>query len=965
MKRFTLLHASFFTVCAFLSAQENQNQKTVIGRERLLMDNGWRFAFGNATDTKKDFNYSTGYFSYLTKAGYGDGPAAKDFDDRAWRKIDLPHDWAAELPFDQKAGYSHGFKTVGRNFPETSIGWYRKSFFVPSSDMGRRISIEFDGVHRNSIVWVNGFYLGETHSGYYGFQYDISEYLNYGGENVVVVRADATFEEGWYYEGAGIYRHVWLNKTSPLHMKPYGIFITSEILDTQSELTVRAEIVNQNNTGESFYILFSVVDTEGKIISSETINRLFLRAGEEKQYFKKITVAQPILWSIDMPYLYRLVTEVKKGDWVADKTETNFGIRTLKFDPNEGFFMNGKHVLLKGTNNHQDHAGVGVALPDALQEFRIKQLKAMGSNAYRCSHNPPTPELLDACDRLGMLVLDENRLMGVNEEHLAMLKNMILRDRNHPSVFVWSLGNEEWAIESNITGARVTSTMQDYAHRLDSSRLVTTAISGGCGQGTSTVLDVMGFNYMRQCNIDEYHNNLPGQPGMGTEETTTRMTRGIYKTDSIKGYMMATDRVPAGHSIEDGFNFYEERPFLAGLFFWTGFDYRGEPHPFGWPQVNSQCGIVDLCGFPKDPFFYLKANWSDEPVLHILPHWNWKGSEGSPIKVWAYSNCDEVELFLNSKSLGRKKIVKNSHLEWTVYYQPGTLLAKGFKNDKVISIEKTETTDNPFGIKLEIDRQVIHADGEDVSVITVKVSDKNGRLVPTADNEIYFSLDGPGKIIGVGNGDPSSHEPDKFVDSVGQVTVENLKFQTMARGSIYSETHLDFDDSTWPPAVDDQGNYAVKLKDSSKVVIIRGTFNMPVLTKNAEITLWPKSLGEIQSVYINGTLIADNIKRNDAVKLYKLDNSMLRTGKNCYSVVGVPLVPRYQYDNLNTDPGIVQVYMPARQWKRRLFNGLAQVIVQSLKQPGEIKLKVLSAGIKPAEIKIITKATILRPAVPE
>jgi beta-galactosidase len=956
---------SILTLSIFSISILNSQDIHYSAREKLLMDFGWRFAFGHATDTKKDFNHATGYFSYLTKTGYGDGPAAKDFDDRAWRKLDLPHDWAVELPFNQQAGYSHGYKTVGRNFPGTSIGWYRKSFFIPSLDLGRCVSIEFDGVHRNSIVWVNGFYLGEVHSGYYGFQYDISEYLNYGGDNVVVVRVDATFEEGWYYEGAGIYRHVWLNKTSPLHMKPYGIFITSEILDTCSELTARAEIVNQNNTQELFDILFSIVNPEGKTIASGTINHLILKAGEEKLYFKKITVDRPNLWSIETPYLYILLAEIKKGDLVVDKTETTFGIRTLRFDANGGFFLNGKHVLLKGTNNHQDHAGVGVALPDALQEFRIRQLKAMGSNAYRCSHNPPAPELLDACDRLGMLVLDENRLMGVNEEHLDMLKNLILRDRNHPCVFIWSLGNEEWAIESNITGARVASTMQNFVHRLDSSRLVTAAISGGCGNGTSTVLDVMGFNYMRQCNIDEYHKNFPLQPGIGTEETTTRMTRGIYKSDSAKGYMMATDRLHSGYSIEDGFQFYEERPFLAGLFFWTGFDHRGEPHPFGWPQVNSQCGIIDQCGFPKDPFYYLKANWTDEPVLHILPHWNWKGAEGSPIKVWAYSNCDEVELFLNSKSLGRKKMVKNTHLDWSVDFQPGALMAKGFKNNKEIVVEKIETTGSPSAIKLDIDRQVIQADGEDVSVITVKSGDENGRLVPTANNEIYFSLDGPGKIIGVGNGDPSSHEPDKYIDSVGQVKIENLRFQTTIRKNIYSEINPDFDDSSWPLAIDDQGNYAVKLKDSSKVVIIRGTFNLPVFMANTGVSLWPKSLGEIQSVYVNGNLVADSIKRNDAVRQFKLDNSLLHKGKNSYVIIGRPLVPRYQWDNLNTDPGIVQLYFPARQWKRKLFNGLAQVIVQSSKQPGEIRLKASSTDIKQAEIKIVTKATVLRPAFPE
>ncbi len=621
----------------------------------------------------------------------------------------------------------------------------QKDFFIPESDLGRQITIEFDGVHRDSKIWINGFYLGEEHSGYYNFQYDLSEYLNYGGDNVIAVRVDATMEEGWYYEGAGIYRHVWLTKTAPLCIAPYGIFITSELKDNIAEITARSTVKNHENAKAVFDIVEIINDANGKQIATGSLKHITLESGEEKECFNKITVTSPNLWSVESPYLHKLVTIIKRGDKIADQVETTFGIRIVRFDAKEGFFLNGKHLLLKGTNNHQDHAGVGTAIPDALQEFRVKSLKEMGSNAIRCSHNPPTPELLDACDRLGMLVLDENRLMGINTEHLDLLKDLIKRDRNHPCVFIWSLGNEEWAIESNILGARIASTMQAFVHRLDSSRKVTTAISGGCGNGTSSVLDVMGFNYLHQCNIDEYHSKFPNQPGLGTEETTTRGTRGIYITDSVKGYMMATDRLPSGTSIEEGYKFYAERPFLAGLFFWTGFDYRGEPHPYGWPQVASQSGIIDLCGFPKDPFYYLKSVWTYEPVLHLLPHWNWKGKEGKPIKVWAFTNCDEVELYLNNKSLGRKPLPKDSHIEWTVNYEPGTLLAKGFKNGKEIIIEKLETTDVPSDIQLKPDRTEIKADGEDVSVIAINVYDPKGQFIPDADNEISFTLEGPGK----------------------------------------------------------------------------------------------------------------------------------------------------------------------------------------------------------------------------
>ena len=735
----------FITSSFLLGQSVSKNTGESLERERLLMDFGWRFAFGHSYDVKKDFSHATGYFSYFTKAGYGDGPALKNFDDRSWRTLNLPHDWAVELPFDPKASYSHGFKTVGRNYPETSIGWYRKTFSIPDSDLGKRISIEFDGIHRNSTVWINGFYLGEEPSGYYGFQYDITDYLNYGGDNVVAVRVDATMEEGWYYEGVGIYRHVWLNKTSQLHVAHHGTSVSSEINGNSADVTIRTTIANEGTSNANFIINQTIFDASGKAIAKRELKKLVLKSKDVNDSLCVFNIRNPKLWSPESPYLYKLITTINSGGVVVDRYETIFGIRNIRFDPKEGFFLNGKHLYLMGTNNHQDHAGVGTAMPDALQEFRIRRLKEMGSNAYRCSHNPPTPELLDACDRLGMLVIDENRLMGINAEHFELLKRLIMRDRNHPCVFIWSIGNEEWAIEGNITGARVASTMQTFVQRLDPTRRITYANSGGWGNGISTVQDVMGFNYIFNGDIDKQHKDFPNQPSMGTEETTSRGTRGIYKDDIQNAHMSAIDIKPSGQSIEEGFKFYAARPFLSGIFFWTGFDYRGEPQPFGWPQVSSQSGIVDLCGYPKDMFYYLKSWWTDEPVLHIFPHWNWKCKEGQPISVWAYSNCDEVELFLNSRSMGRKAMTKNSHIEWMVNFEPGTLSARGYKNGREIITDKIETTNEPTSITLNPDRSVIKGDGEDISVITVEVNDSKGRFVPTAENEIEFTIQGPGE----------------------------------------------------------------------------------------------------------------------------------------------------------------------------------------------------------------------------
>jgi len=751
----------------------SQNEKTSFstqGRERLLMDFGWRFALGHATDYTKDFTTGTSYFTYFSKTGYGDGAAAAQFKDSTWREVDLPHDWAVELPFSGDASHSHGYKTIGYKYPETSVGWYRKKFTVPASDLGRKISIQFDGVHRNATVWVNGFYVGNEPSGYATSVYDITDYLNYGGENTVAVRVDASIEEGWYYEGAGIYRHVWLNKTDRLHVAQFGTFVTTELNGNNAELIVRTKVQNQHDKPSVFTIEQCLIDANNQQVLSRKLESVSLNGNVDNTYFQKIKVEKPTLWSLENPYLYKLKTNIIAEGQIVDSYTTNVGIRTVRFDPNQGFFLNGKSVKIVGTNMHQDHAGVGTAIPDALQEFRIKKLKEMGNNGIRTSHNPATPEMLDACDRLGMLVLDENRLMGINQEHFDLMERFMVRDRNHPSVVLWSVGNEEWAIESNEKGARITKTMQEFAQKIDSSRAFTVAISGGWENGSGKTTQVMGYNYIVQGNIDEHHKNFPWQSGIGTEESNTIGTRGVYVDDKANGRMAASNRMPENVGTESGWKFYAARPFLSGLFFWTGFDYRGEANPLVWPAVNSQFGIVDLCGFPKDIFYYLKSWWGKQPVMHIMPHWNWKGSEGKNIKVTIYSNAEEVELVLNKKSLGKKTIEKNGHLEWDVTYQPGTLVAKGFVNGKQTVSEQVETTGAPAKVALLADRSQLNADGEDVAVITVQLNDLKNRWVPTANKEIVFTLSGQGKIIGVGNGDPASHAPEQFVATASNPT---------------------------------------------------------------------------------------------------------------------------------------------------------------------------------------------------
>ncbi len=928
-----------------LSFAQNHNP---VKREHLLIDTGWRFALGHPYDVKKDFYNGTGYFSYLAKTGYGDGAADPNFDDRTWRKLNLPHDWAVEQGFDPKASLSHGFKAIGRNFPDASVGWYRKSVFIPAKDLGRKISIAFDGVFRNSIVWVNGHYLGTEPSGYHGFEYDVTDYLNYGGENVIAVRADVTIEEGWFYEGAGIYRHVWLNKTDPLHVVPNGTFVHSKLENNQAVVTASVTLKNDALDNQKFNIKQSITDADGKVVASGELQNLELNVLTEKEFTLTVPVVKPRLWDLENPYLYQLLTTISKNGEIIDEYKTTFGIRTIRFDANKGFFLNGKRIEIKGTNNHQDHAGLGVALPDELQYFRISKLKEMGSNAYRCSHNPPTPELLDACDKLGMLVIDENRLMGITDQNLAYLKKLIIRDRNHPSIISWSIGNEEWNIEGNITGARIAKTMQAFAKTIDTTRAITAAVSGGIGNGISTTIDLLGYNYVATKNTDEQHKKYPAQFSWGTEEGSTVASRGLYVTDMDKHEIAAYDIRQNENflSLEDGWKHYASRPYLAGMFIWTGFDYRGEPTPFGWPSVLSYFGMLDLCGFPKDNTWYLKSWWTDKPTLHLLPHWNWKGKEGTPIDVKAYSNCDEVELFLNKKSLGKKHMEPNGHLSWTVNYAPGTLEAVGYKNGKKILTDVVKTTSEPT--QIAITQETIPVEKSNIAILTVDVRDVAGKRVPTAVNDIDFEISGPAKIIGVGNGNPTSLEPDQFIEQVSVVRINNLKEKAIS--AIDKLTALTTATTDWDDAFKKERTQEFGKK--VKALIYRGDFDLTDWSDQTKITFFYKSLGKEQSIYINGKKIGDKMPANKKGNAFILDRSVLKTGKNTIAILATPILKVQSWDNINTDPGAIQVLKPAAGWKRKLFSGLAQVIVQSTGDKGEVSLTASSNGLKPAKIKL-------------
>ncbi|MGB7211254.1 MAG: beta-galactosidase GalA [Gemmatimonadales bacterium] len=730
-------------------------------RERLLLDFGWRFHLGHASDPVQDFGFGTG--EIFGKAGEFFAPSAGDFDDHDWQSVDLPHDWTVDLPFvNDPDQVGHGSKPLGRTYPATSIGWYRRTFDIPASDAGRRISIEFDGVFRDSTAALNGHYLGRNLSGYAPCRYDVTDLITYGGPNILVVRADATEHEGWFYEGAGIYRHAWLVKTDALYVPQWGTFVTSEVRSGAATLTIRTEVANDGERPASCRVRSTIIGPDGKSAGRVLGAGVTVQPSEQREVSQEVRVVHPRLWSLETPELYRAVTELIAGQQVIDRTETSFGIRTIRFDPDHGFFLNDRRVELKGTCNHQDHAGVGAALPDRLQEYRISRLKEMGSNAYRTSHNPPTPELLDACDRLGMLVLDETRMFSPEPEGLGQLERMIRRDRNHPCVFCWSIANEEWEVQGNDRGTRIATTVRDLAHRLDHTRPVTAAMDGGWGKGTSLALDVQGFNYQR-ADIDAFHRRFPRKPSMATEVASAFATRGIYVTDKTRGYISAYDvnKPSYGATAEEWWSYFATRDFLAGGFVWTGFDYRGEPSPYAWPCISSHFGIFDTCGFPKDTFYYYQAWWGGAPVLHLFPHWNWAGQEGQEIEVWCHSNLDQVELFVNGVSAGVQEVPRNSHVRWKVAYAPGAIEARGMRGGAVVLMDRRETTGPAEKIRLVPWRAPIAGDGEDATVLRVEVVDSAGRVVPTADAEVTFEVSGAGRLIGVGNGDPSSHESDR------------------------------------------------------------------------------------------------------------------------------------------------------------------------------------------------------------
>ena len=769
----------------FVPMHRESKITTPESRTRINFNKDWKFFLGDMDEAK-----------------------SSTFNDSKWRKLSLPHDWSIEGSFDEK----NPSKPEGGGLP-TGIGWYRKEFIAPANFKDRTTTIEFDGVYKNSEVWLNGHFLGKRPFGYISFSYELSKYLKIG-KNIIAVKVDNSAQpDSRWYSGSGIYRNVWLTSTSKIAIAQWGTFVTANFVKANEVFTnnvhavpsntahikIKTRVLNKTLKYQSFRFQNTIYDPNGKVVLKD--EGILVKADSDEVNITNdyYTIKNPILWSIESPKQYKLVAKILQNGEIIDQKSTLFGIRYFNFDAKTGFSLNGKSLKIKGVCMHHDLGALGAAVNTRAMERQLEILKEMGCNAIRTAHNPPAPEFLDLCDKMGFLVMDEafdvwkkkkvskDYNVNFNEWHKRDLQDMIKRDFNHPSIILWSIGNEIRE-QFDSTGTAITKELVKIVKELDQSRPVLSALTETDPAKNfiyqAGALDVYGLNY----NHKRYKNfpiNYPNQKFLGTETTSALQTRGFYDTaDSIRRWpkdgktkftdgntewaASAYDNVSAywGSTHEETLKEAKKYDHVSGIFVWTGFDYLGEPLPYAWPARSSYFGIVDLAGFPKDSYYLYQSEWTSDPVLHILPHWNWPvsgsfaGKKEKVIDVWAYyNNADEVELYLNGKSLG-KRIKQNDdlHVEWKVSYEPGTLKAISRKNGKDVLVKEVKTAGKPAKIELIADRKNIKPNGTDLSFVTVKITDEAGNLIPDADNLVHFKIDGVGFIAGVDNGFQASLE---------------------------------------------------------------------------------------------------------------------------------------------------------------------------------------------------------------
>eukprot|EP01030_Chromulinospumella_sphaerica_P008988 gene8988-8796_t len=725
------------------------------GRERLSLDRGWLFHLGDivpAPILTPDATYNN------AKAGNAAGAAGNEFDETGWRQLDLPHDWAVEGPFDPKANASQGYRPRG-------IGWYRRYLKLDPSERGQHFELQFDGIATHATIWVNGNLVKHNWSGYNASNIDITPFLRYGDiPNSIAVRVDAEAMEGWWYEGAGIYRHSWLLKRSAVHVETDGVHATARQLDQRRwQLPIAVSLYNSGRQSASVTVETRLFDPAGKQVAMRTA-RASVAALGKAQVQLPIELEQPALWSLAKTNLYRVSTRIVQQGVAVDEVSLHTGFRSIRFDPAQGLFLNGVATKLQGVCIHQDHAGVGVAVPEAIWEYRLRRLKELGANAIRFSHNAPAAEVLDMADRMGFLVMDENRNFNPAPEYMQQLEWMVKRDRHHPSVILWSVFNEE-PVQASEVGYEMARRMAAAVKALDDTRPVTAAMNGGflTPLNVSHAVDVVGSNYS-VADYDRYHQAYPNKPFTSSEDTSAFMTRGEYRTIPERNISASydDDAAPWGKTHRDGWQAIASRPYMAGGFVWTGFDYRGEPTPYAWPSVSSFFGIMDLAGFAKTAYYIHQVQWiKDRPLIHIAPHWNWAGREGETIRVMVMANVERVALLLNGKPLGEQAVDPYRMNQFEVAYQPGKLEAIGYRAGKAVVRTAVETTGAAVALELLPDRTTLAGDGRDAMPVTIRALDAEGRAVPLAQDAVTLTVSGAGRSIGHGNGDPNSHEDEK------------------------------------------------------------------------------------------------------------------------------------------------------------------------------------------------------------
>ena len=765
--RLPLYRVSFFTMLALLLTAFTYAQT---GRTVLNFNQGWKFRLG--TDS---------------------GAINEQYNDAAWRTLNLPHDWSVEGKFDEKNP-----ATTGGGALPGGIGWYRKTFTLPAALQQQQIFIDFDGVYCNSEAWINGHYLGKRPNGYISFQYELTPWLKKDGrQNVLVVKADNSQQpNSRWYSGSGIYRNVWLTAVNEVHVGHWGTYVTTpQVSNAEARVVLNIDVCNTASQTVETAVKTVLLNAAGKQVAFvQEVLRIHAKDTAHRQ--QVFTVTNPVLWSDEAPYLYKAVTTVKQNGKITDTYTTPVGIRSFVFDQQQGFLLNGQPVKIKGVCNHHDLGCLGTAINKRALQRQLEILKGMGCNAIRTSHNPPAPELLDLCDEMGFIVMDEAFDMWEKQKnpydyHLAWqqwhrkdLEDQLKRDRNHPSVFIWSVGNEipeQWGKDNDTTGRTIVRELVSIVRSLDATRPTVTANNETASWNNlllADALDITGYNYHHQ-QWDSVFTRWPSKPFIVTEATSALETRGhydLFPSDSIRRWPERWDKpfrdgnadltvnsydnvsAPWGSTHEESLKVLQKYKHISGMFVWTGFDYIGEPTPYPWPARSSYFGIIDLAGFPKDVYYLYQSVWTNKPVLHILPHWNWK--QGDTVDVWAYySQADEVELLLNGQSLGtRKKQGDDMHVFWHVPYTPGTLQAISRKNGAVVATQTIQTAGAPARIELTADRQQLHADGSDLSFVTVRVLDAHGVPVPDAANNIHFQVNGNASIAGVDNGSETSME---------------------------------------------------------------------------------------------------------------------------------------------------------------------------------------------------------------